>query len=108
MQIGDRHYSQKQVDEIVQERLLSMTDQAKEDPTAIKLRIDEASYILSQLELPRAQLNERSALTLLALSYLGGKLYLILHFLFCCKNASYLLPLASCLLPLAYKFYLSP
>ncbi len=66
-QFGESFPSQQQLDKIVEERLLSMTDQGNESLTAIKMRIDEALEILKQLGFPRAQLNERSALTLLAL-----------------------------------------
>jgi adenine-specific DNA-methyltransferase len=44
-----------------------MTNQPEKNPVTIKSRIDETLQILMQLDLPRAQLNERSALTLLAL-----------------------------------------
>lgn len=57
---------QKQIDEFVSE-FLSMTNQSENNLLTIKFRIDEALQILAELGLPRAQLNERSALTLLAL-----------------------------------------
>src|SRR3990167_5521568 len=44
-----------------------------EDPTLAMHRIDEALDVLRQLGMPRAQHNERSALTLLALLNLGPK-----------------------------------
>ena len=59
--------SQKKIDQLVQEKLLSMSSQSENNPLIIKTRIDEALQILIELGLPRAQLNERSALTLLAL-----------------------------------------
>lgn len=59
--------SQKEIDQLVQEKLLSMSSQSENNPLIIKTRIDEALQILIELGLPRAQLNERSALTLLAL-----------------------------------------
>ncbi|PNK02806.1 adenine methyltransferase, partial [Cylindrospermopsis raciborskii S14] len=59
--------SQQQIDEIMEERLLSMEDQENESLASVKIRITEALEILKQLGFPRAQLNERSALTLLAL-----------------------------------------
>ncbi len=43
-----------------------MTNNASTDPTVAKKRIDEAIEILEALGLPKEQLNERSALTLLA------------------------------------------
>lgn len=59
--------SQQNIDTLVEEELLSMTDQSTNNPMAIKSRIEESLGILTQLGFPRAQLNERSALTLLAL-----------------------------------------
>ncbi|WP_335181624.1 BsuBI/PstI family type II restriction endonuclease [Nostoc sp.] len=59
--------SQKEIDQLVQEKLLSMSNQSENNPLIIKTRIDEALQILIELGFPRAQLNERSALTLLAL-----------------------------------------
>jgi adenine-specific DNA-methyltransferase len=44
-----------------------MTDSQAPDPVAAKRKLDEAMDILKTLGLPRAQLNDRSALTLLAL-----------------------------------------
>jgi adenine-specific DNA-methyltransferase len=58
--------SQTEIDQLVQ-ALLKMTNQSENNPLIIKNRIDEALQILIELGLPRAQLNERSALTLLAL-----------------------------------------
>jgi adenine-specific DNA-methyltransferase len=63
--IAEKFPSQEEVDNLVEE-LLSMTNQF-ENPLTIKSRIDQALQILVELGLPRAQLNERSALTLLAL-----------------------------------------
>ncbi|MEH2365791.1 BsuBI/PstI family type II restriction endonuclease [Nostoc sp.] len=59
--------SQKEIDRLLQEELLSMSNQSENNPLRIKIRIDEALQILIELGLPRAQLNERSALTLLAI-----------------------------------------
>ncbi|MEH2157520.1 BsuBI/PstI family type II restriction endonuclease [Nostoc sp.] len=59
--------SQKEIDQLVQEKLPSMSNQSENNPLIIKTRIDEVLQILIELGLPRAQLNERSALTLLAL-----------------------------------------
>lgn len=59
--------SQKEIDQLVQEKLLSMRNQSENNPLLIKTRIDEALQILIELGFPRTQLNERSALTLLAL-----------------------------------------
>lgn len=43
-----------------------MTNNASTDPSAAKKRIDESIEVLEALGLPKEQLNERSALTLLA------------------------------------------
>jgi adenine-specific DNA-methyltransferase len=64
--IKEQFPSQREIDKLVEE-LLSMTNPPDKNPIAVKLRIDEALQILAQLGFPRAQLNERSALTLLAL-----------------------------------------
>lgn len=65
--IGARVLSQQEIDELIEKELLSTTSQLMNNPIAIKNRIDEALQILRQLGFPRAQINERSALTLLAL-----------------------------------------
>ena len=67
LRVGEYLPSQSEIDELVEEELLSMTNQSENNPLIIKNRIDEALQILVELGLPRAQLNERSALTLLAL-----------------------------------------
>jgi adenine-specific DNA-methyltransferase len=66
LSIGKYFPSQPEIDQLLQE-LLRMTNQPENNPLIIKARIDEALQILIELGLPRAQLNERSALTLLAL-----------------------------------------
>ncbi len=65
--IGEQFPSQREIDALVEEELLSMTKQSGNTPIATKSRIDEAQHVLVQLGFPRAQLNDRSALTLLAL-----------------------------------------
>lgn len=72
--LGDRMtaelLSQHELDNIVKEVLLSMdsaSNAQERDPIQMKQRIEEALSILKALGLPRAQHNERSALTLLAL-----------------------------------------
>lgn len=65
--IGEQFPSPQEIDELVEEELLTIADQAEGNPIVINLRINEALTILGQLGFPRAQLNERSALTLLAL-----------------------------------------
>lgn len=66
-EIKEQFLSLRAIDELVENKLLSMSNQSGNNPIAIKSRIDEAVQILSQLGFPRRQLNERSALTLLAL-----------------------------------------
>lgn len=58
---------QDELDKLVAEECMAMSDSADGDPVHIKKRIGEALDILRSLGLPRAQQNERSALTLLAL-----------------------------------------
>lgn len=62
-----RFLSQKEIDEIIESELMSMTNKPDNNPVVIKARINEALQILTNLGFPRAQLNERSALSLLAL-----------------------------------------
>ncbi|MBD2728646.1 Eco57I restriction-modification methylase domain-containing protein [Nostoc sp. FACHB-892] len=59
--------SLREIDELIENKLLSMSNLSENNPIATKSRIDEALQILTRLGFPRAQLNERSALTLLAL-----------------------------------------
>ncbi|BAY22584.1 type II site-specific deoxyribonuclease [Calothrix sp. NIES-2100] len=66
LSIGEDFPAQPEIDQLVQ-ALLRMTNQSENNPLIIKARIDEALQILIELGLPRAQINERSALTLLAL-----------------------------------------
>ncbi len=67
VRVGEQFLSQREIDELIEKELLSMTNQPSNNPIVIKSRIDEALKILTALGLPRSQLNERSALTLLAL-----------------------------------------
>ena len=66
-QINNLFPSQENIDTLIQKELLNMTDFTENNPILIKSRIDQALNILEQLEFPKAQRNERSALTLLAL-----------------------------------------
>jgi adenine-specific DNA-methyltransferase len=59
--------TQEEIDELLESELLKMNETAGKNPIVGKTKIDEALQILVSLGLPRAQLNERSALTLLAL-----------------------------------------
>ncbi|NLX98141.1 MAG: N-6 DNA methylase [Rhodopirellula sp.] len=61
--IGESFPSQDELDSLIREELCMADD----DPVKVKQRISEAQEILSALGLPKAQQNERSALTLLAL-----------------------------------------
>ena len=63
----DAFPEQNELDDTVERELFSMSDSQGSDPVQTKRRIEEALHILKDLGLPRAQQNERSALTLLAL-----------------------------------------
>ncbi|MBC6432155.1 N-6 DNA methylase [Nostoc sp. HG1] len=65
--IKEQFPSLQEIDEFIENQLLSMSNLSENNPIATKSRIDEALQILTQLGFPRSQLNERSALTLLAL-----------------------------------------
>ncbi len=67
LKIGDKFPSQEIIDQEVEEalKLADATDIA--DPVQAKKKIDEALGILKDIGMPRAQKNERSALTLLSL-----------------------------------------
>ena len=69
--IGETLHDQQQLDRIINEELFAVTGDDQTDPIRVRERIDEATGILRALGLPRAQLNDRSALTLLALVDLG-------------------------------------
>jgi adenine-specific DNA-methyltransferase len=64
---GGGPLSQREIDERLEEEIRRMADTQSPNPVAAKQKIDEALSILRDLDLPRGQLNERSALTLLAL-----------------------------------------
>ena len=70
-QLDGRNLDTTTSDAILEKVLLSMPDAQTPDPSFVKKKIEEALDILKQLDVPRAQQNERSALTLLAL--LGHK-----------------------------------
>jgi len=65
--IGAEFPNQGELDRLVERELLHMTAESGESPVLAKTRMQEALSILNMLGFPRAQLNERSALTLLAL-----------------------------------------
>jgi adenine-specific DNA-methyltransferase len=62
--------TQEEIDEELERRILKMSKITSPNPVKLKKRIDEAIEILRDLGLPKAQQNERSALTLLALTNL--------------------------------------
>jgi adenine-specific DNA-methyltransferase len=67
-QIGEAILNQDALDELIERLLPEMPDEENTpDPIRAKKKIDEALAVLKALGLPRAQQNERSALTLLAL-----------------------------------------
>ena len=65
--VGGQPRSQREIDALLEEEMRRMTDIQSPDPVAAKQRVTESLEILRALGLPRGQLNERSALTLLAL-----------------------------------------
>ncbi|MEH1962262.1 MAG: BsuBI/PstI family type II restriction endonuclease [Nostoc sp.] len=65
--IKEQFPSLREIDELIENKLLSMSNLSENNPIATKSRIDEALQILKQLGFPQEQLNKQSALTLLAL-----------------------------------------
>jgi adenine-specific DNA-methyltransferase len=65
--VGAAWPDQQTIDGWLEEELIRMADVRTPDPILAKRKIDEALSVLRLLGLPRGQLNERSALTLLAL-----------------------------------------
>lgn len=66
-ELGDKILDTNQIDEIINRELDLMTEGKSGDPLKAQEKIDQSIEILRLLGMPRAQLNERSALTLLAL-----------------------------------------
>lgn len=64
--IADKCHTQEELDRLFAEHLITMAD-ANLNPVRAKKKIEQALDILKQLDVPKAQQNERSALTLLAL-----------------------------------------
>lgn len=64
--IGDAFPQQDELDRLINGEL-GMSEVAGVDPVAAKAKINQALVVLRSLGFPRGQLNERSALTLLAL-----------------------------------------
>ena len=73
-QIDDKFPSQEQVDRLLEREIQRMADIVSPDPVAAKQKVNEALTILELLGFPRGQLNDRSALTLLALLELEPKM----------------------------------
>lgn len=67
--IGEHQLEQLELDQLIDQELFMAVDDL--DPVRIRHRVDESISVLRQLGFPRAQLNERSGLTLLALLGLG-------------------------------------
>lgn len=66
-QLGGQTLDTEAADAILDSLFLAMPDTNSQDPALVRKKIDDALDILKQLDVPRAQQNERSALTLLAL-----------------------------------------
>lgn len=64
---GDAALPQDKVDDLVAAYIDELSEQDGEGPLALHKKLTEAQDVLRQLGLPKAQTNERSALTLLAL-----------------------------------------
>ena len=65
-QVTEAFPTQKEIDLLIEKEIELMTDQDNGNPLIIQSRTQEALSILETLGLPKGQLNERSALTLLA------------------------------------------
>jgi adenine-specific DNA-methyltransferase len=63
--------TQAEIDQAVERELATVAEETAQDQAQIQRRLQEALDIIAALELPAAQRNERSALTLLALLDLG-------------------------------------
>lgn len=66
-EIDNEPLSQNQIDKIINRELDLMTDGKTKDPLRAQEKIEQARDILNSLGMPQAQINDRSALTLLAL-----------------------------------------
>jgi adenine-specific DNA-methyltransferase len=65
--VRDNYPTQAEIDDLIEAEFFNMADTSAGDPITAQQRIKEALDVLSQLGLPGQQLNERSALALLAL-----------------------------------------
>jgi len=70
-ELGERsttaYQSQKDIDQLIEIIINRMAPNKKKSASGIKRKIDEALEIIKTIDLPKAQQNERSALTLIAL-----------------------------------------
>ncbi|QAT89040.1 modification methylase [Corallococcus coralloides] len=64
----DTFPTQSEIDQLVNEVLFPVNEVKALNPLKVTARIEEAKQLLSDLGMPREQLNDRSALTLLALA----------------------------------------
>ena len=64
--VGSKPLSQDNIDKLIEEELAKMTD--SDNPLEAQRKIDEALEIVKALGMPRGQQNERTALTLLAVT----------------------------------------
>lgn len=62
--------NQKEIDDLIEKELYAMANLTTPDPVKAKIKKEESLLILKTLGFPRAQLNDRSALTLLALLHM--------------------------------------
>ena len=67
--VGGAMPAQEEIDRLVRQEVFEMRE--GDDPIAVKERIDAARTVLKALKAPKAQRNDRSALTLLGLLDLG-------------------------------------
>jgi len=65
--VGDGVLPQHKIDDLVAAHVHELSERDGEGPLALHKKVTEAQEVLRQLGLPRAQTNERSALTFLAL-----------------------------------------
>ncbi|MNE09882.1 Type-2 restriction enzyme AplI [compost metagenome] len=66
-QVSNLTLSQKEIDKLIESEINSMAENSTENPLSSLNKIDQALEILKELGMPKQQLNERSALTFLAL-----------------------------------------
>jgi adenine-specific DNA-methyltransferase len=63
----NKYQTQNDIDQLIESIINRMAPKKKKSVSSLKQKIDEALEIIKTLDLPKAQQNERSALTLLAL-----------------------------------------